>query len=154
MFTRITHRTSRLVTIGLGAACFLLSAAIPASAGPHRARVSEDLADHLAANSQTIRVIVHGDKAETDTLAARYNVTIARTLKTGAVLLLNAGQLAAMRDDEAVDHLSGDIRLRSSVDAVTAESIGADQVWAGSDEVRPLSARGITVAVIDSGINA
>ncbi len=32
-------------------------------------------------------------------------------------------------------------------------SIGADQVWDGSDEVRAQTGRGITVAVIDSGIN-
>jgi serine protease AprX len=155
MFTLITRAQPRLALFALGAAaCFLLDTVAPASAGPHRARVSEDLADHLAANSQTIRVIVHGDKAETDALALRYNVRVARTLKTGAVLLVNAGQLAAMRDDDAVDHLSGDVRLRSSVDAVTAETIGADQVWTGTDDVRPVSGRGVTVAVIDSGINA
>jgi serine protease AprX len=36
---------------------------------------------------------------------------------------------------------------------VTAESIGADQVWAGSDEVPGLTGAGVVVAVIDSGID-
>jgi hypothetical protein len=35
----------------------------PAQAA-HRARVSADLEDHLAVGSQTIDVIVHGDRAE------------------------------------------------------------------------------------------
>ena len=66
-----------------------------------------------------------------DALAARYNLRIAKYLQSGAVLLVNAGQLAAMRQDDTQDHLSGDIRIQSSVDAADAESIGADQVWAG-----------------------
>src|SRR5262249_49647160 len=31
--------------------------------------------------------------------------------------------------------------------------VGADQVWAGLDNVRPLTGKGVTVAVIDSGID-
>jgi serine protease AprX len=128
-----------------------LGTAAPAQAA-HRARVSADLEDHLAVGSQTIDVIVHGDRAEIERLAARYNVKIKKTLTSGAVLRVNAGQLDAVRQDDAVDHLSGDIRIKSSAD-VTAESIGADQVWAGSDSVPALSGAGITVAVIDSGID-
>ena len=88
-----------------------------------------------------------------DALAARYNLRIARYLKSGAVFIVNAGQLEALRQDETQDHLSGDIRLKSSVDAMTAESIGADQVWAGSDDLPALSGAGVSVAVIDSGID-
>ena len=33
------------------------------------------------------------------------------------------------------------------------EGIGADQVWAGAGDLPPLSGRGVTVAVIDSGID-
>ena len=36
--------------------------------------------------------------------------------------------------------------LIRTVADVTAEAIGADQVWAGSDGVRPLSGRGVSVA--------
>jgi len=50
----------------LVAASFVFWAAAPAAAGPHRARVSADLTDHLTAGSQNIDVIVHGDKAEVD----------------------------------------------------------------------------------------
>src|SRR5436853_1781335 len=101
-------------------------AAVPAAAaGAHNARLSADLEDHLSAGSQTIRVIVHGTRAEVEALAARYNLTIAKYLQSGAVFLVNAGQLAAMRQDEGQDHLSGDIRIQSSVDASAVESIGA-----------------------------
>lgn len=131
----------------------LMCAAVPAAAGAHNARLSADLADHLASGSQTIRVIVHGTKAEVDALAGRYNLKIARYLQSGAVFQVNAGQLAAMRQDDTQDHLSGDIRIQSSVSAADAQAIGADQVWAGSEDVRPQTGKGITVAVIDSGIN-
>ena len=36
---------------------------------------------------------------------------------------------------------------------MTAESIGADQVWAGAGDLPKLSGKGVTVAVIDSGID-
>src|SRR5262249_23672117 len=132
--------------------CVTLFAVVPATA-QHRARLSADLADHLAAGSQTINVIVHGDKATVDALARRYNVTVKKYLSEGGVLRVPAGQLAALRDDADVDHLPGDLRIKSSAADVTAESIGADQVWSGLGSVPALSGRGVTVAVIDSGID-
>lgn len=124
--------------------------AAPAVAA-HRARVSADLEDHLAAGSQTIDVIVHGTRAEVDALTGRYNLRVKRHLKSGAVLQVTAGQLAALQSDEQVDHLSGDVRIRAS--EVTAETIGADQVWAGNGDLPPLTGAGVGVAVIDSGID-
>src|SRR5262249_24218558 len=49
--------------------------------------------------------------------------------------------------------LSGDVRIKSSVDQVTAETVGADRVWEGSDDVPGLTGEGVSVAVIDSGID-
>jgi serine protease AprX len=154
-----THRAQVRFRVGIPAALLFvaatLGAAVPAAAagGGHRARLSADLADHLAAGSQSIRVIVHGERSEIDALAARYNLRVARYLKSGAVFIVNAGQLEALRQDDTQDHLSGDIRLQSSVDAMMVESIGADQVWAGSDDLPALTGEGIAVAVIDSGID-
>ena len=99
-------------------------AAVAAPGGAHRARMSADLQDHLNVGSQTIEVIVDGDAASIDALAARYNLRVSKRIESGAVLTVNAGQLAAIQQDEAVDHLSGNVRIQSS-DAVTAESIGA-----------------------------
>ena len=125
---------------------------VAARAAVPRARLSADLAAHLAAGSQAIDVIVHGNRAEVDALARRYNVVVKKYMKSGAVLRVTAGQLAAIADDGTQDHLSADIAIRSSADVV-AESIGADQVWAGSGEVAGLSGNGIGVAVIDSGVD-
>jgi serine protease AprX len=131
--------------------CSVAAAAAPSPA--HKARVSADLEDHIVAGSQTIRVIVHGTRTEVEAVAARYNLRIVRYMKSGVVLEVNAGQLAALRDDEAIDHLSGDIRIKSSVDATAIEAIGVDQVWAGAGDVPALTGKGVTVAVIDSGID-
>ena len=109
--------------------CSLTSTAAPSYA-QHRARLSADLADHLAFGSQSIDVIVHGDAAQVDAIAARYNLVVARRMKSGAVLRVNAGQLDALDKDVDIDHLSGDLPIRSSM-ATTNVAIGADQVWAG-----------------------
>src|SRR3954463_5985937 len=100
------HTFSRGVLI---AALVVLSAAValPAAA-QRRARLSADLQDSLASGSQSMDVIIHGDKATVDAIAARYNVRVTRYLKSGAVLRLNAGQLTAIRQDGAVDHISSD----------------------------------------------
>src|SRR3954469_5042021 len=122
---------SPFVTRSIGAALVCAAVAVApqpaAAAGSHAARLSADLADHLAAGSQAIRVIVHGTRAEVDAVAARYNLVVTRYLKSGAVFAVTAGQLAALQADDEMDHLSGDIRIRSAAD-VTAQSIGADQV--------------------------
>jgi serine protease AprX len=150
-----THQpmTTLVAALRLAAlASVWLAVAVPAGA-QHRARLSADLADHLAAGSQSIDVIVHGTPAEVDALAVRYNLRVKRYLRSGGVLNVNAGQLAALQQDDAVDHLSGDTRIRASAVDVTAESIGADQVWAGADDRRPLTGKGVTVAVIDTGMD-
>src|SRR6186997_487031 len=137
----------RVVRAALAALVVVSLGSSPAFAARH-ARLSADLEDHLAAGSQTIAVIVHGTRTEVDALATRYNLRVARYLKSGAVLRVTAGQLAAVSEDPAVEHLSGDARFRAS--DVTAESIGADQVWAGSEGLPVRTGAGVAVAVIDS----
>jgi serine protease AprX len=131
----------------------LWAAATTPALAQHRARLSADLADRMAGGSQAIDVIVHGDQLEVEALAKSVNVPVKRILKKGgAVLRLNAGQLAALQADPAVEHLSSDARIHS-VAEVTALSIGADQAWAGANQLRRLSGKGVGVAVIDSGID-
>ncbi len=133
-------------------ACLALAGAVvPAAAAP-RARLSADLNEDLSKGAQAIDVIVHGDQAAVDALARQYNLVVKRYLKSGGVLRVNAGQLAALADDPTVDHLSADARVHSS-DAVTAQAIGADQVWTGAGKLKPESGQGITVVVIDSGVD-
>jgi serine protease AprX len=129
----------------------VLSAAAPAQAA-HRARLSGDLANHLQAGTQSIDVIVHGSREAVDALARQYNLSVKKYLRAGAVLHITAGQLAALAADETQDHLSADLPIRSTGD-LTAETIEADQVWAGAGALNALSGAGITVAVIDSGVD-
>ncbi len=119
-----------------------------------RARLSRDLADRVATGASHIEVIID-DAGKANRLAARYNLQIKRRLRTGAVLEANAGQLAALQSDGEVDHLSGNVRYHSSALAVDPvdEGIGVDQVWAGVGSLPRLTGRGVTVAVIDSGID-
>src|SRR5437868_4233632 len=136
---------------GAAATIILLFAATPASAAAKR--LSADLQDRLNAGSASIDVILDGDQATINQLASRYNLTVSKRLRSGAVVRVTAGQLAALREDDAFDHLSGDVKIQAHLD-VTPESIGADQVWAGIGGLRGLTGRGIGVAVIDSGIDA
>ena len=152
MINRISPSQRRRPLAGAITAGLLFLAAAPAAA-QHRARLSADLEDHVSAGSQSIDVIVDGDQAKVDAVAARYNLVVKRRLASGAVLHVNAGQLVALQQEEMLDHLSGDVRIQSSVLEVTAESIGADQVWAGADGRPGLSGQGVSVAVIDSGID-
>src|SRR5262245_60372028 len=101
MFVATRFCSSRRTSASIGALCIAASlVAAPALAQQHRARLSADLADHLAAGSQTIDVIVHGDRATIDNLVSRYNVRVKKSLTSGAVLRLNAGQLDALRQDD------------------------------------------------------
>jgi serine protease AprX len=148
--------TTRRVLASMLFVIVLLVAPVGASAAPHRARLSADLADHLAVGSQAIQVILDGTPAEIAALVSRYNLIVKKYLTSGAVVTVNAGQLDALQRDTTVDHLSGDIVIQSHgavTPDVTAAAIGADHVWAGFDAVRPLSGHGVSVAVIDSGID-
>ncbi len=136
----------------VSAALLAIAALLPAAPAAASARLSADLADHLAAGSQSVKVIVQGTRAEVDAVAARYNLVVKRYLTTGAVLKVTAGQLAAMREDASIDHLSGDVRIQSAGD-FAAQSVGADQLWAGLDLIPALTGAGVSVAVIDSGID-
>ncbi|HMB81775.1 MAG TPA: hypothetical protein VKI43_16985, partial [Vicinamibacterales bacterium] len=83
MVPLVSRSQRRMPVAGAVAAAFVFAsiivAATPAAAaGVHSARLSADLADHLSAGSQSIRVIVHGTKADVDALAARYNLKIAK----------------------------------------------------------------------------
>ncbi len=136
----------------VAAAVLVCAAAAPPASAEHRARLSADLAQGLAAGAQAIDVIVHGDAASVNALARRYNVPIKRLMKSGGVLRVNAGQLDALQRDPEVDHLSGDVPVRPAM-TVTNTAIGADQVWAGAGALRALTGRGIGVAIVDSGID-
>ena len=143
-------------------AIFVLSGALGlrGAPSPHRALLSADLLQHLERKSTArARVIVHGDAATIDALAARYHLDVLRRLEHGAVLAANSAELDALGADGAVDHLSGDVPVTTSM-SISAQSTAADQVRAGAPGLLGIGAipgvtgQGVTVAVIDSGISA
>jgi serine protease AprX len=153
------HSAPTVPTMARRSAAILLTgslafAAAATARAQGRARLSEDLADHLRAGSQTIDVIVDAGPATVDELARRYNIPVHKRLRSGGVLRVTAGQLEALQADGLVDHLAGDVKIRSTVEDVTAETIGADQLWAGAGPLRTLTGSRIGIAVIDSGIDA
>src|SRR5918999_5279062 len=133
------------------AVCLLFS--LTAEAGPRRARLSRDLADRLSAGRhETTSVIIKGSADRLLAIVQRHGGRIKKQLRGGAVIELAGDQLDAVSQDPEVDHVSGDVPVRRLMN-VTAESIGADQVWAGAfDGLRGYTGRGIGVAVIDSGV--
>lgn len=147
------HRRRLLTAAAALALSFVLVENGEAQQRARRARLSADLAEHISTGSAGVDVIVRGTRAEVEALAARYNVRVKRHLRSGAVLQVTGGQLAAIQDDGAQDHISSDAPIRSSAD-VTAETIGADQVWEGAGALSPLNGQGVGVAVIDSGVDA
>src|SRR5690348_14100195 len=155
--------TQNNITIGFGrvfrvlaslllVAGVLVTAPIETQAGPHRARVSRDVADRLAQRVEsTSDVIVSAGDAAIDQVAARYGARVKRRIRGGAVLEVTGGQLEALTSDSDVDHIAGDLPVHRMM-AVTTEATGADQAWAGLEGLKGVSGRGIGVAVIDSGI--
>jgi len=121
----LSEKESRSIAATAVVALFLVFASLQPAEAQRRARLSEDLADQLAAGSQTIDVIVHGDEPTIAALTSKYNLRVKKSLRSGAVVRMNASQLAVVQNDETVDHLSGDVRIQSMAD-VTATSIGAD----------------------------
>ena len=118
----------------------------------HRARLSRDLSDRIQQRVEApTEVIVSASDGGVDRLVARYGARLKKRIHGGAVLEATGGQIDAMSQDTDVDHMAGNARVYRMM-AVTTESTGADQVWAGLDGVRGFSGRGIGVAVIDSGV--
>ncbi len=128
---------------------------MPVDAGQRRARLSRDLSDRLAARvDASTDIIVTGTDEQVQTLATRYGARVKKRLSNAAVLEVTGGQLRDLAEDVDVSSVSGDIPVRT-MSTVTAEAIGADQVWQGAYEgLRGFTGRGIGVAVVDTGVDA
>ncbi len=118
-----------------------------------RGKLSRDLVERLGSGrDRAVRVIVSGDDARIDRLAARHGARVAKRLDGAAVLEVAERTLDALSEDSEVAHLSGDVPVRRLM-AVTTAAIGADQAWDGAlTGVAGVTGRGVGVAVIDSGV--
>jgi serine protease AprX len=144
------------VALALCAASALTLRGAPA---PHRAHLSIDLARLQERRGPArARVIVHGDDATIDAIAARHHLQVLRRMAHSAVLAANGDEVGRLAADAALDHLSGDEPIKNWM-SVSTITTGADQVRAGSAGLFGLGAipgvtgAGIGVAVIDSGIS-
>ena len=102
-----------------------------AEAGARRARLSQDLVERLASGrTDATRVIISGDAARIQAIAQRHGGRIKKHLRGAAVVEFAGDRLHEVSQDADVDHLSGDVPVRRLM-SVTAETIGADQLWRG-----------------------
>src|SRR5688500_10237496 len=76
------------------------------AAGRSKARLSRDLAERLGSGrTRAVRIIVSGDDARIQRLAARHGARIAKQLEGAAVLEVAERTLDAMSEDEDAGHL-------------------------------------------------
>ncbi len=139
--------------------CVVSVLSLSGSTEPHRASLSADLLGHVGRRSAIrTRVIVPGSDAQVDAVVAQHHLTLVRRLEGGAVVLASGNELAALAADAGVSHLSGDVPVHTWM-TVSAQATAADQARAGTSgllglgALSPVTGKGITVAVVDSGIN-
>ncbi|HQL31567.1 MAG TPA: hypothetical protein PLM67_15230, partial [Thermoanaerobaculales bacterium] len=147
----------RSLIVPLLVALLVVLAAAGAWAAPgkqHRARLSQDVSDHLeAGRAGTVQVIVRGERAALQKMASRHGLGARKWLSRGVVLEVTPAELEALAADPDVPAVSGDAVVRSSM-AVTAETIGTALVRSGVTGVAGLTGKGVGIAVVDSGISA
>jgi serine protease AprX len=132
-----------------------------APAPPHRARLSVDLLQHVERHSKLReRVIVKGDAAAIDQIAASHHLQVVRRLAHSAVVVANSDELSKLADDLNIDVLSGDVPVRTWM-SLSNQATAADQTRAGYaggllgiGSIAAVTGKGIGVAVVDSGISA
>ena len=143
--------TAGLVTT---AAVLFLASVVSAEAQfqGHRAKLSRDIAARIAQRVESAtEIIVAAPADRIDALAARYGATLKKRIQGGAVLHATGGQIDALSQDADVRHIAGNTKVFRMM-AVTTAATGADQVWAGVEQLRGVTGRGVAIAVIDSGI--
>ena len=100
-----------------------------------------------------MRVLYEGPKAEADRLAKAYGLKVARHFNGLAVLTGTSAQFDAAASDPNVHSMTDDGRVQGTM-ATTTASTGASQLWGrGPRNYGGLTGAGITVAVIDSGVD-
>jgi serine protease AprX len=145
-----------VVSIGLvvGLALSLSTAHPQGQRGP---TLSDDLKAALARGSR-VRVIVQAEEDALLSLRTRHGRGLRRQLAGALSLDVTPQELADLKTNGGVLHLSGDLPVVADM-AVTNKVTGADKVWAGTPGVLGLlgtpgyNGDGIVVAVVDSGIS-
>ncbi len=141
--------------------CLAAAPPRPVAIAQSRAPLSADLEFHLRSRPrERTRVIVHGDPEALGALATRHGVRVVRVLEHEVVVEATGAQINGMASDVAIEHLSGDVRVRSAM-SVSNRSTAADQTRAGKagllgllGTIPGVTGKGIGIALLDSGISA
>jgi serine protease AprX len=141
-------------------AALVLGSALGLHAG-HRAHLSLDLLAYESRHgSAPARVIVHGSRGHVEAIAARHHLSVARFLEDSAVLFANSAEITELASDPANDVLSGDVPV-SPFMSVSNGATAADQTRTGTPGlllgiggIAGVTGQGVTVTVVDSGIDA
>ena len=129
------------------------------TAHPHGQRVptlSDDLKQALA-RGERVRVMVQAEEDALRSVRTRLGRGLRRNLAGALSLDLSAQELAGLRADGGIAHLSGDLPVVADM-AIVNKVTSAEKVWQGTGGLLGLlstpgyTGRGIGVAVIDSGI--
>jgi len=128
----------------------MVGVAIADSPRGFRARVAADVAERVARGERS-RLILPGSPDAVQALIERHGLQVERRLRSGAVVSVDQATMASLSADPAVSALAADRPVYSTM-SVTTEATGAQQVWAGLEQVGRYTGRGIGIAVIDSGL--
>ncbi|MGY1832833.1 S8 family serine peptidase [Geodermatophilus sp. SYSU D01180] len=156
------NRSSRRV-LGGGSLAALVAGALlasPAQAAPGPlAPVQDFLADQLAglAGADPTVVLVHGTDAQAarDAVAATGMRTVTEFERIGVVVARGtAAQVEAARSEPGVIYLEGNTPIEFSQETSNTATRGAEAIttFTGANG-RPLDGSGVSVAVIDSGVD-
>ena len=152
MTTPRPSSTRRSLRVSLLAVAALALATAPAFA-QHRAKLSRGLTSQVRDGRPDMRVLYEGPKAEADRLAKEYGLKVRARFTGGAVLTGTSAQFDAAAVDPNVHAITEDGRVQGTM-ATTTQSTGASQLWGrGLRNFGGLTGRGVTVAVIDSGVD-
>jgi serine protease AprX len=162
-FVLCARRPRRGLLVGLLIAAvgvFGAAPAVPATGAPALARVSETLADQLQGARAGVKlpVMVHGTDVATARGAARASGLTVLTSFDGIGVVVTAGtpaQIQSVRSRAGVTYVEGDQPIAFSL-ATSGQATRGDEAQAGGvpgSPGTPLDGSGVSVAVIDSGVD-
>ncbi|WP_054045281.1 S8 family peptidase [Alloactinosynnema sp. L-07] len=157
MFGRSLRGKRVLIGLTAAAVAIPLTVTSPASAGP-LAPLSASLTALLGSATQSLTVLVHGTSAAAADTAARQAglAPIGKFNKVGVVVARgSAQQVQAVRANSGVTYVEGNDPVRylaSSPGTTATTSLQAQQTLTGANG-RKLDGSGVSVAIIDSGID-
>jgi len=146
--------------LGLFLVAVVLAPVQAEAGGNYRGKMSKEFAAKIdralngpSVSAERFQFILIAPQSEVDRIGQKYGLPLMKRMIAGGVFLGTATQIAAVTLEPQVKSVSENVRVYSMA-AVTAQAIGADQVWTGTQGAAfgGVTGRGVGVAVLDSGI--